>query len=197
MSSHWTGFGMSFINYDDNKIPNGSLKMSTSHNFSLNMFEYNKPIRNSNWLFTTGIGFEWFRYHFDGNAALTKKDGVTVFEPAPKGVDYKDSKLLAYYVTLPLLVEYQLPSTQLHVLAGVVGFFKYYSKSQVKYYVEEKKHVENMGRDLNIRPVDMKFRVQIGFSDISAFAYYSPFSMFDKKDGPDLKTYGVGLKLGF
>lgn len=192
LSPHWTGFGMGFMNYDD--IPNGSLKMSKSHNFTVNLFDFHKQIGKSNWLVVSGIGAEWSRYHFDENAALTKVDGITTFQPAPEGIDYKSTKLLTYYITIPLLLEYQI--SNFHVSGGVVGFFKYYSKSQVKYYVDNKKVVKNMGRDLNIRPVDMKLRLQVGINDISVYAYYSPFSMFGKDKGPDLKTYTIGIMLG-
>ncbi len=192
LSPHWTGFGMGFMNYDD--IPNGSLKMSKSHNFTVNLFDFHKQIGKSNWLVVSGIGAEWSRYHFDENAALTKVDGITIFQPAPEGIDYKSTKLLAYYITIPLLLEYQI--SNFHVSGGVVGFFKYYSKSQVKYYVDNEKVVKNMGRDLNIRPVDMKLRLQVGINDISVYAYYSPFSMFGKDKGPDLKTYTIGIMLG-
>lgn len=192
LSPHWTGFGVGFMNYDD--IPNGSLKMSKSHNFTVNLFDFHKQIGKSNWLVVSGIGAEWSRYHFDENAALTKVDGITTFQPAPEGIDYKSTKLLAYYITIPLLLEYQI--SNFHVSGGVVGFFKYYSKSQVKYYVDNEKVVKNMGRDLNIRPVDMKLRLQVGINDISVYAYYSPFSMFGKDKGPDLKTYTIGVMLG-
>ncbi|MFV0328701.1 MAG: hypothetical protein ACK5KL_02575 [Dysgonomonas sp.] len=192
LSPHWTGFGMGFMNYDD--IPNGSLKMSKSHNFTVNLFDFHKQIGKSNWLVVSGIGAEWSRYHFDENAALTKVDGITTFQPAPEGIDYKSTKLLAYYITIPLLLEYQI--SNFHVSGGVVGFFKYYSKSQVKYYVDNEKVVKNMGRDLNICPVDMKLRLQVGINDISVYAYYSPFSMFGKDKGPDLKTYTIGIMLG-
>lgn len=197
---HWTGFGMSFMNYSDNDIPHGDLKLSHSYAFSLNLIEYSILIKNSNWLFVSGMGFDWFRYHFDDNAALTKVDGITSFQPAPEGINYKSSKLLSYYITIPLLMEYQLPVNKrsVYISGGVVGFIKYYSKSQVKYYDENgKKRKQNMGRDLNIRPIDLKLRLQIGIGDFSAFAYYSPFSMFEKDKGPDLKTINVGLMMGF
>lgn len=199
LSSHWTGFGMGFMNYDDNGIPNGKLKMSSSHSFSLNLFNYSMHIKNSNWLFVSGIGFEWFRYHFDGNAGLVKRDGITVFEPAPDGVDYKSNMLLAYYITVPLLMEYQIPMgrSNFHISGGVVGFLKYYSKSQIEYKVEGKNQKEVLGRDLNIRPYDLKLRLQAGIGDISLFGYYSPFSLFNNNEGPDLKTYSIGMMLCF
>jgi hypothetical protein len=194
LSPHWTGIGMGFMNYDDKNIQNGKLKMSTSHNFTVNLIDYHKQIANSNWLLVSGIGFEWLRYHFDTNAALRKMDGVTSFIPATNGINYKSNMLLAYYATLPLLLEYQ--TGNFHVSGGAVAFFKYYSKSQVTYYENDDKKEQVMGRDLNIRPVDMKLRLQLGFDDVAVYGYYSPFSMFNKNEGPNLKTYTVGVMIG-
>lgn len=194
LHSHWTGFGIGFLNYN-NDIPNGDIKMSKSLNYTLNLFDFNKQIGNTNWLFVSGIGSEWSNYHFDNNAALAKKDGIAIFEPAPNGINYKTNKLTVHYLTIPLLLEYQV--SNFHISGGVVGFVKFYSRSHVKYYDEhEKKIQETKGRDLNIRPIDMKFRLQVGIDDVSVYGYYSPFSMFDKGKGPDLKTYTIGLILG-
>ncbi|MDR0824260.1 MAG: hypothetical protein LBN74_04150 [Prevotella sp.] len=193
LNPHWAGLGMGFMNYSD--IPNGGLKISESHNFTVNLIDFHKQLGRSNWLIVSGIGTEWSRYHFDENAALTKIDKTAVFQPAPDGINYKSTKLLAYYVTIPLLLEYQ--TSGFHISGGIVGFFKYYSKSQVKYNVDNEKIVKNMGRDLNIRPVDMKLRLQVGIRDVSVYGYYSPFSMFDKDKGPDMKTYMIGVMVGF
>lgn len=194
LDPHWTGIGMGFMNYDSDDIPHGSLKMSTSHNFTVNIIDYHKQISN-NWLVVSGIGTEWSRYHFDENAALTKKDGITVFERAPHGVDYKSTKLLSYYITLPLLLEYQTSS--FHISGGPVAMFKYYSKSQIKYYDENnRKIVEDKGRDLNMRAFDLRLRLQIGFNDVAIYGYYAPFSMFEKNKGPELRTYTIGLMIG-
>lgn len=192
--SHWSGIGMGFMNYDDKKIPHSSLKMSKSHNFTVNLIEYNRQIRRSNWLFVSGIGFEWSRYHFDGNVSVRKVEGITGFYPETEGRDYNDSKLLLYYVTLPLLLEYQ--NSSFHISGGVVGFIKYYSKSEINYYVNNKKYEKSFGQDLNIRPVDLKLRLQLGIDNISVYGYYSPFSMFSKDKGPELRTYTIGVMLG-
>lgn len=192
LSPHWTGIGMGFMNYDD--IPNGRLKMSTSHNFTVNLVDFHKQIKNSNWLLVSGIGSEWSRYHFDDNSALTKRNGITVFEPAPEGVNYKATQLIAYYVTIPLLLEYQ--TSDFHISGGVVGFLKYHSKSQVKFKDDEGTHKVSMGQDLNIRPVDMRFRLQVGINNVGVYGYYAPFSMFSKDKGPDLKTYTIGVMIG-
>lgn len=189
---HWTGIGMGFMNYDN--VPYGGLKVSKSHNFTVNLIDFYKRIGSSNFLVISGIGTEWSRYHFDENAALTKRDGYTVFEPAPEGVHYKSSKMLAYYITIPLLLEYQIP--HFHISGGPVVFFKHYSKSQIKYYDGDNKIVRNMGRDLNMRPVDLKLRLQVGIDNVGIYGYYSPLSMFEKDKGPDVNTYTIGLMLG-
>lgn len=193
LDPHWTGIGMGFMNYDSDDIPYGSLKMSTSHNFTLNLIDYHKQLSN-NWLIVSGIGTEWSRYHFDENAALTKRDGITYFEPAPDGVDYKSTKLLSYYITIPLLLEYQ--TSNFHISGGPVAMFKYYSKSQIKYYEDNRKVVLDRGKDLNMRTVDLRLRLQIGFNDIAIYGYYAPFSMFEKNKGPELRTYTIGLMIG-
>ncbi|MDR2954950.1 MAG: outer membrane beta-barrel protein [Prevotella sp.] len=194
LDPHWTGIGMGFMNYDSDDIPYGSLKMSTSHNFTLNLIDWHKQFSN-NLLLVSGIGTEWSRYHFDENAALTKRDGLTFFERAPQGVDYKSTKLLSYYITVPLMLEFQT-SNEFHISAGPVLFFKYYSKSQVKYYEDGKKIVQNMGRDLNMRTFDLRLRAQIGFDNFAVYGYYSPYSMFEKGKGPKVNTYIIGFMLG-
>lgn len=194
LSPHWTGIGMGFMNYADANIPNGKLKMSTSHNFTLNLIDYHKQIANSNWLLVSGVGMEFSRYHFDTNAALTKVEGTTSFVPAPSGVNYKSNKLLSYYITLPMLLEYQVSG--FHVSGGPVAFFKYYSKSEVEYNENDREVKRSMGRDLNMRPVDLKLRLQVGIDDVAIYGYYSPLSMFNKGEGPELKTYTIGVMIG-
>jgi hypothetical protein len=194
LSPHWTGIGMGFMNYNSDDIPLGSLKMSTSHNFTVNLINYHKQLSN-NWLLVSGIGTEWSRYRFDRDAGLTKRDGIAFFEPAPEGVKYKSTKLLAHYITIPLLLEYQ-PSRDFHVLAGPVLFFKHYSKSQIEYYEDGRKIVKNLGRDLNMRPVDLRLRLQVGIDDVAVYGYYAPFSMFEKNRGPKLNTYTIGVMVG-
>jgi len=195
---HWSGFGMSFINFDN--LKGADLKQSISYSFVLNLMEYYVPIDRYHWLFVTGMGIDWSRYHFKGNTGLTEKDGITFFEPSPEEVNYKSSKLLSYYITLPLLLEYQTKISKkrdFFVSGGLVGYIKCYSKSQVEYRTSEGKKQENKGRDLNILPVNARFMLQIGIDDISLFGYYSPFSLFKKDKGPEIYPVGVGLMLGF
>ena len=192
---HWTGFGMSFINFSDLKDVN--MKMSASYSFCLNPMDYYLPIYH-NWLLVTGLGIDWSRYHFKGDIGLKDNGASTDFEPSPDGTHYRSSKLLARYITIPLLIEYQRKVTRnkgFYLSGGIVGYVKCYSKSQIE-YADTKQQVD-LGRDLNILPVNARFMLQAGLNDISIFAYYSPFSLIEKGKGAELKPMGIGLRMDF
>ncbi len=195
LEAHWTGLGMSFMSYDDN-VPNSALKQSRSHAFSFNMIGYKKQFSNSKMLLVSGIGLDWHRYHFDSQAYVQKIDGVTQFVPLEPGLRHKDSKMLAYYVTFPLLLEYHLSPNSIYISGGVQAFLKCYSKSQVEYYDEnDGYHRRFLGHGQNLRPIDFKCRFQVGLRGISAFGYYSLTSMFRNNADPDLKMWSVGVHL--
>lgn len=196
---HWDGIGFSFLSIaNENDIPGLDLMASKSYSITINPVEYYLPIGRSNWMLVSGLGIDWSRYHFRGNHGLGIADGTAQFIPAPEGIQYSSSKLLAYYFTLPLLVEFQTnlntPSrSTFFVSAGVVGYLKCYSKSQVAF---DRKR-EDLGRDLNLHPFGLRYMVQAGVNGFSLVATYSPFSMFRSGKGPDMRTMSLGVSLSF
>lgn len=195
-NTHWSGFGVGVLGYDNSKVPNSSLIQNRSYSVSVNVMSYGLHVKNTNLMLVTGLGFDWHRYHFDDNVRLDRVDNISSFIPAPQNINYKSSKLLAYYATIPLMIECQA-SRKLHIAAGAVAFINYYTKSQVKYYIDDRKHIDDMKRDLNLRAIDVKLKFQIGISDFNLYGYYSPQSMFEKNNGPNLKPYNIGVMLGF
>ncbi len=190
---HWTGFGFSFSDLEG--LGNqADLSFSQSYTVSLNAIDIYKAL-GSHWLLVSGVGVDWSRYHFKGNVGLGEIDGVTQFIEAPVGIHYNSSKLLAYYFTFPLLLEYQLD--EFFISAGAIAYLKCYSKSQVEYSVNGKTMQVDLGRDLNILPATVRLYAQVGFDNVSIFAYYSPMSMFKEGKGPDVQPMGAGIKLGF
>ena len=197
---HWTGIGMTFLNFDglnDLRNPNVNLTMSTSYSFILNLSDYKIPL-NHNFLLVSGLGLDFSRYHFKGNVGLTVVDGITKFVES-EDESYKSSKLIAYYVTIPLLLEYQtrIHNRTFHIAGGIVGYLKYYSKSQIDANVNGGVEARSLGRDLNILPINGRCMLQAGIGDVSLYAYYSPFSLFKNDKGPELKPVGIGIKLDF
>jgi hypothetical protein len=193
--SHWTGFGFAFSNL--NGLESGRLDLSRSYSVILNVGDYIVPF-NNNWLMATGLGFDWSRYHFRGSWHLQATDGRTSFIYDPVN-SYRDSKLLVYYATVPLLLEYQTKLNNrkaFFVYGGVEGLLKLYSKSQAEIKTGSNIRKETY-KGLNLIPLNFRFTARIGFSDFSLFGYYQPLSMFEKGAGPDLCPYGLGVMLNF
>lgn len=191
---HWSGFSFAFNGYDEDKIPLGAYKASLSYTYSFNISQYSMRLFNSNFGAFTGFGLDFSRYSFQDNVALSVVDGNTVFVPAPNGVHYKNSVLSANYVSIPLMLEYQV--SNFHISGGGIGLVKFYSKSQIKYKDESgRTHKESQGRDMNLRPLDFRFRVQAGIGSVSFFANYSPMSIFRDSKGPELKPFSLGILL--
>ncbi len=195
MDPHWDGIGMAFIGLDG--LQGADLIRSASYSFILNMMNYYVPLDRNHWILFTGLGIDWSRYHFEGDVGLTEINGITQFQPAPEGFHYNSSKLLTYYFTFPLMLEYQtrINGKNFFISGGAVGYVKCYSKSQVELNLGKKSQVDK-GRDLNILPVNARLMLQIGMGSVCFFGYYSPYSLFEKNKGPEVFPFGIGLRLG-
>jgi len=196
--SHWTGIGFAFSNLNDLDQEANDLILNRSYSITLNAVDYIVPL-HYHWLFVTGWGIDWSRYHFRGNAALQSgSDGITRFVPDPEGRSYRSNKLLVYYATIPILLEYQKKiggDKTFFVNGGVEGLVNLYSKSQVEIRTEQDGIKKVSYRDLNILPVNFRLVLRTGFDDFSIFGYYQPFSMFQAGKGPELRSIGIGIAL--
>jgi hypothetical protein len=194
--SHWTGLTFAFSNLNGLDKENVNLKLDKSYSINLNVMDYNIPL-HYHWLFFSGLGFDWSRYHFKGNVGLQDSDGISRFLPDREGRSYRDSKLLVYYATIPLLIEYQKKigrNKTFFINGGVEGLINLYSKSQVEAKTQD--GIKKLSyKDLNILPVNFRLVLQAGFDDFGIFGYYQPYSMFPKGKGPELRSFGIGIAL--
>jgi hypothetical protein len=190
--AHWAGLSFAFSNLVD--LPgNINLRLERSYSISWNVNDWEVPV-HPHWLLVSGFGFDWSRYHFDGNAGIRNFEGITDFFHDER--ELKDSKLLIYYGKIPLLLEYQ---TRIHkktffIQGGAEGLIKLYSKSRIE--VKNHNHVDKEDfRNLKIYPINMRFFLHAGFSNFGIFGYYQPFSIFQQGHGPELRSFGVGIAL--
>jgi hypothetical protein len=195
---HWNGMGIALANFDGKNDINADLSISTSYSFIINTIDY-KISLSRHWLLVSGMGLDFTRYHFKNNVGLTVVNGNAQFVEA-QDETYKSSKLITYYITIPLLLEYQTRLANRHLFyisGGIIGYIKYYSKSQIDVNVLNGVEARNLGRDLNILPANGRLTLQAGINDIGFYAYYSPFSIFEKDKGPDIKPIGIGIMFNF
>lgn len=201
MEAHWAGLGFGLANVTD-EFPNLSpqnnfmLEALSSHEFFLNFSETILPIFRNNLGITTGMGFDWRNYHFDNNRHLTETEGVSSTNPAPEGITYKYSRLRTVYFTIPLMLEWQPTFGDNHrayLAAGVVGGVRTLASSKVKYEDADGNTIKKVeGRGLNVAPLCLDYMAKAGIGDFSLYVKYSPYSIFQKEKGPQVKAISLG-----
>jgi len=203
---NWSGVEIGFNNYTASRnrqiIPDQidymTLHSGKSHNFNLNFAQLNLGItRNAG--FVTGLGINWNNYRFDGNNNIVKGDGgqIAMLDPA---ADLKKSKLTTVYLTVPFLLEFQVPvngSNHFNLAAGPLGAVKLLSHSKM---VFEDGNKEKSNSDFNLNLLKYGATVRMGYSNLQLFGTYYFSPMFRSGDGPggwDLYPFEVGLAFTF
>jgi hypothetical protein len=192
--SHWKGIGFAFSNLRN--LQGADLNPNRSYSVLLNIADYTIPL-SYHYLFVTGFGFDWSRYHFRRNTGLQYTDGIATFFSDTER-EYKSSKLLVYYATVPLILEYQTKTSKrshFFISGGIEGLLKCYSKSQLDIRHPQGYMEKIHYRNPNIPPLNARLILRTGFDNFSFFGYYQLFSMFEKGKGPDVRSFGIGLML--
>lgn len=207
MSIHLPELSFAFANLEGlSDQPHADLKEPRSYSIGIGLGSYTVGL-SEHWALGAGLRLDFTRYHFKGNVGLRETRDYDIagepigksyydFLPDPEGREYKSSKLIAYYIAVPLVLEYQVNISNKHnpffINAGVEGLIRYYSKSQVDVKVPGKVTKESLG-DANIPLVNARLIVNVGFDSVGFTAYYQPHSLFKNNRGPDLYPWGVGL----
>jgi hypothetical protein len=209
---HWDAieFGTSgFLNKDRETSLTGTdnfMNLNTnptkSSNISLNFCQIDQGIFGNSFGMVTGLRFEFNNYFFDNNNSIIKnKDGYISSKYYTNNLDtfqLDKSKLSTLYFTIPLLFEFQFPTSRsfhkrLWISGGVLGSIKLDSHTKVVYKDNgERKKVKNHD-DFNINVLRYGFTGRVGYNDFFAYANYYPVQFFEKNKGPELYTYSVGV----
>ena len=129
---HWTGIELGFNNYLTSQnslvlpadIDYMTLHSGKSMNFNINFSQLSLGLTRHIG-FVTGLGLNWNNYRFDGNNNIIKgTDGI--IEELDPGSNLEKSKLATLFLTLPLMLELQLPieNNHLSIAAGPIGASK-------------------------------------------------------------------------
>jgi len=206
--SHISGFFFGFSNLSSRdlhigSVPGAVLKYS-SYEIGWTIFnkdiKLTKPCRNYAILFVAGLGFRYNQYNADLNTAFRQIGGMTVQTNAPIGIDYTKSYLSAWYIHMPVVLEWQKKKgpTSFFIQAGVEAAVKLSGKSKIKYYPDDDREmVENIDKNLNINPFTIDAKLQIGINSISIYAKYGLLTFFRTDRGAYVIPVSVGFNLHF
>ncbi len=199
---HWAGFELGLNNYvnEDNKTTLGpddqlfELNPEKSWVFTLNFMQFSIPFSKSVGL-VTGMGSTWNNYHFRNNVNIYEdNNGIIVAEPETE-LDYSKNALNLWYITIPLIFEFQIPVNKknqgVHVGFGVVGAVKLNSKIVQKYGGTKRKQHS----DFQIPGLKYGLTARVGYRFIKLFVNYDPVPLFKEDRGPKVFPVSAGITL--
>jgi len=202
---HWSGMEFGFNNYvtsdrsdvmpDD--INYMTLHSSKSNNFNINFSQLSLGITRRIG-FVTGLGFNWNNYRFDGQNNITKGtngviEGTGVFTPLKK------SKFTTTYLTLPFMLEFQLPvdNNSINLAAGPIGALKLGSHS--KMVAEDGQKIKS-NSDFSLNMLRYGATARVGYGNFQLYGTYYMTPMFKSGKGPggyDLYPFELGVSFTF
>ena len=202
----WAGIELGVNSYLDNKgdfnladgKENFELKLNKSVSFSLNFLQKNVQLGHSNVWFFTGLGVTWNNYRFDDDIKLSNGNFTNAYHDTTAGVSHQKSKLVASYLTAPIMFEFftsRKYKNAFHMgVGGTVGLLiGSHTKNKVEIDGETKK-LKDFG-DFNLNPFRYGFRVAMGYGRLNVFADYYASTLFKDKKGPVLYPVNVGITL--
>jgi hypothetical protein len=202
---HWTGIELGFNNYLTSKnslvlpadIDYMTLHSGKSMNFNINFSQLSLGLTRHIG-FVTGLGLNWNNYRFDGNNNIMKgADGI--IEVLDPGSNLDKSKLATLFLTLPVLLELQLPieNNHLSIAAGPIGAVKL--GSHTKMVFENGQKVKS-GGDFSLNMLRYGATARVGYGNFQLYGTYYMTPLFRTGKGPagtDLYPFEIGMALTF
>jgi hypothetical protein len=202
---HWSGIEFGFNNFltSDKSIvmPDDinymTLHSSKSSNFNINFSQLSLGLTRHVG-FVTGLGLNWNNYRFDGNNNITKGDNG-VIEVLDPGADLEKSKLTTLYLTLPFMLELQLPvhNNNLSIAAGPIGAVKIGSHSKMVFQDGQK--IKSNG-DFSLNILRYGATARAGYGNFQLYGTYYMTPLFQTGKGPggyELYPFEIGIAFTF
>ena len=174
-----------------------TLQSGKSTNFNVNFSQLSLGL-SRHIGFVTGLGLNWNNYRFDGNNNIMKGTNGVIVEMDP-GAELKKSKLATIYLTLPFLLELQIPAENHHIsiAAGPIGAVKLGSHSKIVF--EDDQKVKAHG-DFSLNMLRYGATARVGYENFHIYGTYYMTPLFQSGKGPggnNLYPFEVGIALTF
>ncbi|MBI5541898.1 MAG: hypothetical protein HY951_17715 [Bacteroidia bacterium] len=207
-NGHWGGFDIGlngFVTRDNSFSLNSSdqflnLNQAKSWNFSLNFAEFNIGIVKKYVGLVTGAGLQFNNYRFDKNITLVG-DSANLTYYNDTVLKFSKNKMVVTYLTIPLLLEFQLPVNKghdnIHFSAGVIGGLRIGTHTKQVFDINGNTNKEKQREDFHLSPITYAITGRIGYNGVSAFVNYSLSSLLKSNEGPEVYPWSAGLSFSF
>jgi hypothetical protein len=202
---HWSGIELGFNNYltADNSLVMPAdiyymtLNSGISNNFNLNITQQSFGLA-SHFGIVTGLGINWNNYKFDGNNNILKNN-IGIIEIDSLDAHLEKSKFTTVYLTLPLLLEIQIPADNHHIniAGGFIGAIKLGSHTKMVFQNGDKVKSHD---DLSLNLLRYGPTARLGYENFQIFATYYMTPLFKTGKGPggyELYPFEIGLAFTF
>ncbi|RLD63865.1 MAG: hypothetical protein DRJ01_02585 [Bacteroidetes bacterium] len=170
------------------------LNTGKSWGVNLNLFQQSIGIIKNNVGLVTGLGFEFNNYRFDNKQMVLSGDSTVLYAFNETQKTYQKNKLATTYLTVPLLLEFQIHAGERNkpffLSVGAVGSIKLGSHLKLK---TDGGSREKQRNDYHLSPFRYGVTARIGYDDFAVFANYSLQQMFEKDKGPELYPFTIGV----
>jgi len=207
---HWAGFEIGLNNYLNNDFSlnlsdeNRYMDLNTgkSWNVNINFIEYDANLIGERFGIGTGLGLEFNDYRFDNQLPVVKQEGGIQADSSYAGAEYNvaKAKLTTTYITVPLIMEYQVQvgnDNKFFLGAGIIGGLKIGSHTKVKYDKNGDNKKNKNRSDFYLSPFRYGYTVRAGYGFLKLFANYYDTPLFESGKGPELHPFTVGFMLSF
>jgi hypothetical protein len=204
---HWAGVDLGLTNFFsapfDSELPEENIFMdlntTKSISISINFLQYNIDLRkrSNNFGLVTGMGITFNNYRLDSQYALTRdENGHTSYVETERLI--KKNKLATTFLTVPLLLELQVPTQKnasFFISGGLYSAFKLGSHTKLVYNDNLGNEKEKSRSDLNVNSFKYGATIRGGYRFVKLYANYDLSQLFQAGQGPELYPWTVGLTL--
>lgn len=197
---HWAAFEMginSFANADYTGFPPEyfmDLNQNKSFEVGINFLRYSIGLQKEkrNVGLVTGLGWTYNDYRFSNAYTIDNENGK-VKPVALEETGLSKTKLSTSYLTVPFVLEFQIPvngnDKRLYFSGGVIGGLKVGSHTKVKIDGDKTKNRD----DLNINPFRYGVTTRVGYKGINLFGTYYFSTFFKNGRGPEMYPFTIGI----
>ncbi len=204
-SGHWAGVDLGFNallfpDYSGYQTEFMKNNLFRSNSLYVNLIQQSIGLQhNRNTIgMVTGLGMQFQSYRLDKNTTIERQPDGTIVPKELYFDDNQKSKLSMFYLTLPVLVEFQIPinhyENRLYISSGVYMGYRVSSHTKIKYRTDKKQKLK-VPDNYSLHDFKYGFMVRTGYRWINVFATYDFTNLFYKEKGPELTPFIFGITL--
>lgn len=165
-----------------------NLNNGKSIHVAFNFVTFNTTLNKSRTLgLSIGLGLSVENYVFSDDLTIKYSEGM--MRPEPIDASYKKSKLVATYLHMPVLLDWNIKKG-LFLSAGLNFDLNIGGHTKIKFPKEKY-------RNCHLNPFNVGATVRFGFRRLYVYGNYSLMEMFKQDQGPKAHRMSVGVGLWF